>query len=97
VKSAIPLDDSEAMFDEDMRHVTMSPAVLSIDTMYGTNREKRPLLVFAGTSQQRLWSSMIALIMTTECSTIGPSLAPQTTTIGPSRVLYDYIDLENLS
>jgi hypothetical protein len=56
MKSAMKLDDSDVMLlfvawgsDEDLRYITMFPEVLSIDTTYGTNREKRPLLVFAGT------------------------------------------------
>jgi hypothetical protein len=60
VKSAMKLDDSDAMLlfiawgsDEDLRYITMFPKVLSIDTTYGTNREKRPLLVFAGTDNNR--------------------------------------------
>jgi hypothetical protein len=60
VKSAMKLDDSEAMLlfvawgsDEDLRYITMFPEVLSIDTTYGTNREKRPLLVFSGTNNTR--------------------------------------------
>jgi hypothetical protein len=60
VKSAMKLDDSDAMLlfvawvsDEDLRYITMFPEVLSIDTTYGTNREKRPLLVFAGTDNNR--------------------------------------------
>jgi hypothetical protein len=54
------LDDSEAMFlvvdwgsDEDLRYITMFPEVLSMDTTYGKNREKRPLLVFAGTDNNK--------------------------------------------
>jgi hypothetical protein len=54
------LDDSEAMLlfvdwgsDEDLRHIVMFPEVLFSDTIYGTNREKRPLLVFAGTDHNR--------------------------------------------
>jgi hypothetical protein len=45
VKSAMKLDDSDAMLlffawgsDEDLRYITMFPEVLSIDTIYGTNR-----------------------------------------------------------
>jgi hypothetical protein len=60
VKSATKLDDSEAMLlfvawgsDEDLRYITMFPEVFSIDTTYGMNREKRPLLVFAGTDNNR--------------------------------------------
>jgi hypothetical protein len=60
VKSAMKLDDSEVMLlfvawgsDEDLRYITMFPKVLSIDTTYGTNREKRPLLVFSGTDNNR--------------------------------------------
>jgi hypothetical protein len=60
VESAMKLDDSYAMLifvdwgsDEDLRYITMFPEVLSIDTTYGTNREKRPLLVFPGTYHNR--------------------------------------------
>jgi hypothetical protein len=60
VKSAMKLDDSEAMLlcvawgsDEYLRYITMFPEVLSIYTTYGMNREKRPLLVFAGTDNNR--------------------------------------------
>jgi hypothetical protein len=60
VKSVMTLDDSEAMLlfmawgiDEDLIYITMSPEVISIDTTYGTNREKIPLLVFAGTDHNR--------------------------------------------
>jgi hypothetical protein len=52
VKRAMKLDDSDAMLlfvawgsDEDLRYITMFPEVLSIDTTYGTNREKE---TFAG-------------------------------------------------
>jgi hypothetical protein len=38
---------------DDLRHVTMLPEVLSIDTTYGTNSEKRPLLVLDGTDNNR--------------------------------------------
>jgi hypothetical protein len=47
VKSAMKLDDSEVVLlfvawgsDEDLRYITMFPEVLSINTTYGTNREK---------------------------------------------------------
>jgi hypothetical protein len=60
VKSAMTLDDSEAMLlfvawgsDEYLRLITMFPEVLSIDTKYGSNQEKILLLVFAGTDQKR--------------------------------------------
>jgi hypothetical protein len=60
VKSAMKLDDSDAMLlfvawgsDEYLRYITMFPEVLSIDTTYGTNRENIPLLVFAGTDNNR--------------------------------------------
>jgi hypothetical protein len=60
VKSAMKLDDNAAMLlfvawgsDEDLRYITMFTEVLSIDTNYGMNREKRPLLVFAGTDNNR--------------------------------------------
>jgi hypothetical protein len=45
VKSVMPIDDSDAMLlfvawgsDEDLRHNTMFPEVLSIDITYRTNR-----------------------------------------------------------
>jgi hypothetical protein len=60
VKSAMKLDDSDGMLlfvawgsDEDLRYITIFPKVLSIDTTYGTNRERRPLLVFSGTNNNR--------------------------------------------
>jgi hypothetical protein len=70
VKSAMTLDDSEAMLlfvawgsDEDLRHIAMFPEVLSIDPTYGTNREKRPLLVFAGTDHnQKNFTAMRAFL-----------------------------------
>jgi hypothetical protein len=52
------IDDSGAMLlfvawgsDEDLRYITMFPEVLSIDTTYGTNREKRPLLALTTTGK----------------------------------------------
>jgi hypothetical protein len=60
VKSFTTLDDSEAMLlfvawgsDEDLRYIAMFPEVISVDTTYGTNREKRQLLLFAGTDFNR--------------------------------------------
>jgi hypothetical protein len=60
VKSTVPFDDSEAMLlfvswrsAEVLRHIAMFSEVLSIDTAYGTNREKRPVLVFDGTYHNR--------------------------------------------
>jgi hypothetical protein len=60
VKSDMTLDDIEAMLlfvdwvsDEDLRYITMFTEVLSIYTTYGTNQEKIPLLVFAGTDHNR--------------------------------------------
>jgi hypothetical protein len=54
------LDDSEAMLlfvawgsDEDLRYNNMFPEVLSIDTDYGTNREKILLMLFDGTNNNR--------------------------------------------
>jgi hypothetical protein len=74
VKSAMKLDDSEAMLlfvawgsDEDLRYVTMFPEVLSIDTTYGTNREKRPLLVFAGTDNNRKNFTALRAFLPSKC------------------------------
>jgi hypothetical protein len=74
VKSAIKLDDSEAMLlfvawgsDEDFRYITMFPKVFSIDTTYGTNREKRPLLVFAGTDNNRKNFTALSAFLPSEC------------------------------
>jgi hypothetical protein len=60
VKTTMTIDDSKSMLlfmawgsDEDLRHITMFPGVLSIYTTYMTNRETRPLLVFAGTDHYR--------------------------------------------
>jgi hypothetical protein len=67
VKSAMKLDDSDAMVlfiawgsDEDLRYITTFPEVLSIGNTYGTNRENRALLVFATgkSSQQCVRSSL---------------------------------------
>jgi hypothetical protein len=56
IKSDMTLDDSEIMLicvvwgsGDDLRHITMFLEVLSIDTAYWTNTEKRPLMVFADT------------------------------------------------
>jgi hypothetical protein len=74
VKSAMKLDDSDAMLlffawgsDEDLRYITMFPKVLSIDTTYGTNREKRPLLVFAGTDSNRKNFTALCAFVPSEC------------------------------
>jgi hypothetical protein len=70
VKCAMTLDDSGAMLlfvawgsDKYLRHITMFPEVMSIGTAYGTNREKRPLLDFAGTHHDRkTFTSMCAFL-----------------------------------
>jgi hypothetical protein len=74
VKSAMKLDYSEAIFlfvawgsDEYLRYITMFPEVLSIDTNYGTNREKRPLLVFAGTDNNRENFTAMRKFLPSEC------------------------------
>jgi hypothetical protein len=74
VKSAMKLDDSEAMFlfvawgsDEDLRYITMFPEVFFIDTTYGTNREKRPLLVFDGTDNNRKNFTALCAFLPSEC------------------------------
>jgi hypothetical protein len=74
VESAMKLDDSEAMLlfvawgsDEDLRYITMFPQVFSIDTTYGTNREKRPLLVFAGTNNNRKNFTALRAFLPSEC------------------------------
>jgi hypothetical protein len=74
VKSAMKLDDSDAMLlfvdwgsDEDLRYITMFPEVLSIDTTYGMNREKRPLLVFAGTDNNRKKITALRAFLPSEC------------------------------
>jgi hypothetical protein len=74
VKSAMKLDDSEAMLlfvtwgsDEDLRYITMFPEVLSIDTTYGTNREKRPLLVFSGTDNNRKNFTVLCAFLPYKC------------------------------
>jgi hypothetical protein len=77
VKSAMKLDDSEAMLlfvawgsAEDLRYIPMFPEVLSIDTTYGTNREKRPLLVFAGTDNNRKNFTALRAFLPSECEWI---------------------------
>jgi hypothetical protein len=74
VKSAMKLDDSDAMLlfvdwgsDADLRYITMFPEVLSIDTTYGMNREKRPLLVFAGTKNNRKNFTAMRAFLPSEC------------------------------
>jgi hypothetical protein len=74
VKSAMKLDDSDAMLlfvawgsDEDLRYITMFPEVLSIDTTYGTNREKRPLLLFAGTDNTRKNFTALCEFLPSKC------------------------------
>jgi hypothetical protein len=74
VKSAMKLDGSEAMVlfvawgsDEDLRYITMLPEVLSIDTTYGTNREKRTLLVFDGTDNNRKNFTALRAFPPSEC------------------------------
>jgi hypothetical protein len=74
VKSDMKLDDSDAMLlfvawgrDEDLRYITMFPEVLSIDTTYGTNREKTHLLVFAGTDNNRKNFTALCAFLPSEC------------------------------
>jgi hypothetical protein len=74
VKSDIKLNDSDAMLlfiawgsDEDLRYITMFPEVLSIDTTYGTNREKRPLLVVAGTGNNMKNFTAMCAFLPSEC------------------------------
>jgi hypothetical protein len=74
VKSAMKLDDSEAMLlfvdwgsDEDLRYITMFPEVLSIGTTYGKNREKRPLLVLSGTDDNRKNFTALRAFLPSEC------------------------------
>jgi hypothetical protein len=74
VKSAMKLDDSEAMLlfvswgsDEYLRCITMFPKMVSIDTTYGTNREKRPLLVFDGTDNKRKNFTALRAFLPSEC------------------------------
>jgi hypothetical protein len=79
VKSAMKLDDSDAMLlfvawgsYEDLRYITMFPEVLSIETTYGTNREKRPLLVFAGTGNNRKNFTALRALLPSECEWVFP-------------------------
>jgi hypothetical protein len=74
VKSAMKLVDSEAMLlfaawgsDEDLRYIIMFPEGLSIDATYGTNREKRPLLVFSGTDNNRKNFTALRAFLPSEC------------------------------
>jgi hypothetical protein len=53
--------------DEDLRYITMFPEVLSIDTTYGTNRETRPLLVFAGTDNNSKNFTSLCAFLPSEC------------------------------
>jgi hypothetical protein len=74
VKSAVKMDDSAVILlfvawgsDEDLRYITMFPEFLSIDTTYGMNREKRPLLVFAGTDKNRKNFTKVHAFLPSEC------------------------------
>jgi hypothetical protein len=53
--------------DEYLRYITVFPEVLSIDTTYGTNREKRPLLVFAGTDNNSKNFTALRAFLPSEC------------------------------
>jgi hypothetical protein len=73
-KSAMKLDDSDAMLlfvawgsDEDLRYITMFTEVLSTDTTYGRKRENRPLLVFAGTENNRKNFTALYVFLLSEC------------------------------
>jgi hypothetical protein len=68
------LDDSEAMLlfvawgsDADLRYTTMFPKVFSIDTTYGTNIEKIPLLVFAGIDNNSKNFTALRVFLPSEC------------------------------
>jgi hypothetical protein len=74
VKSAMTLNDSEAMLlfvawvsDEYLRHIIMFPEVISIDITYGTNREKRPLLVLADTDHNQKNFTALSAFLPSEC------------------------------
>jgi hypothetical protein len=77
VKSALKLDDSDVMLlfvawrsDEDLRYITMFSEVLFIDTTYGTNRENRPLLIFAGTDNNRKTFTALRVFLPSECERV---------------------------
>jgi hypothetical protein len=68
------LDDSDVMFlfvpwgsDEDLIYITKFPEVLSIDTIYGRNREQGTLLVFAGTDKNRKHFTALRAFLPSEC------------------------------
>jgi hypothetical protein len=68
------LDDSDAALlfvawgsDEDLRYITIFPEVLSIDTTYGTNREKRHFLVFSGPDNNRKNFTALRAFLPSEC------------------------------
>jgi hypothetical protein len=74
VKSAMKLDDSDAMLlfvawgsDEDLRQIAMFPEVLSSGTTYRTNREKRPCLIFASTHHNRKTFTAMCAFLPSEC------------------------------
>jgi hypothetical protein len=74
VKRDMKLDYGDVMLlfvkwggDEDLRYITMFPEVLSIDTSYGTNREKRPLLVFSGTDKNMKNFTALRAFLPSEC------------------------------
>jgi hypothetical protein len=50
--------------------IAMFPEVLPIDTTYGTNREKIPLLVFSGTDNNRKNFTALRAFLPSECECV---------------------------
>jgi hypothetical protein len=74
LKSATTLDDSEEILlfvawgsEEYLRHITIFLVVLSIDTTYGTNRERRLLVVLADTDHNRKNFTAMRAFIPSEC------------------------------
>jgi hypothetical protein len=53
--------------DDDLKFTTMFPEVISFDTTYGTNAERRPLCVGAGTCNNRMNFPVFHAFMPSKC------------------------------
>jgi hypothetical protein len=53
--------------DDDLKFTTFFAEVISFDTTYGTNVERRPLCVGAGTCNNRINSPVFRAFMPSEC------------------------------
>jgi hypothetical protein len=74
IREAMTLDDGKTLLlfvawvtDDDLKFTTMFPEVISFDTTYGTNMERRPLIVGAGTCNNRMNFPVFSAFMPSEC------------------------------